>query len=94
MSTAVSKLQTAEIGGRREGLAWLPVVLLPALGGMMLADRPAWVQMWGLAAGLFCGLKWLSWSDYAAGQALGYCQHNNGATCKLYAVDDQVVWTN
>jgi dienelactone hydrolase len=30
--------------------------------------------------------------DYAAGRALGNCQHFNGEACKLYAVDDQVVW--
>ncbi len=30
--------------------------------------------------------------DYAAGRALGNCQRNNGNTCALYAVNDDVVW--
>jgi dienelactone hydrolase len=29
--------------------------------------------------------------DYATGKALGFCQRS-GQVCKLYAVDDQVVW--
>ena len=33
-----------------------------------------------------------STGDYAIGRALGYCQRG-GQTCKLYAVDDKVVWT-
>ena len=36
---------------------------------------------WGYATG-----------DYVTGRALGFCQRS-GQTCKLYAVDDQVVWT-
>lgn len=36
---------------------------------------------WGYATG-----------DYVTGRALGYCQRS-GQTCKLYAVDDDVVWT-
>lgn len=35
---------------------------------------------WGYATG-----------DYVTGRALGYCQRS-GQICKLYAVDDQVVW--
>jgi hypothetical protein len=35
---------------------------------------------WGFASG-----------DYATGKALGYCQRT-GQSCKLYAVDDDVVW--
>jgi len=30
--------------------------------------------------------------DYAAGRAMGNCQRNNGNTCVLYAVNDDVVW--
>jgi dienelactone hydrolase len=30
--------------------------------------------------------------DWAVGRALGYCQARKGLPCKLYAVDDQVVW--
>jgi hypothetical protein len=30
--------------------------------------------------------------DYAAGRALGNCQRNNGNTCAMYAVNDDVVW--
>jgi dienelactone hydrolase len=30
--------------------------------------------------------------DWAAGRALGNCQWRSGKTCKLYAVDDDVVW--
>lgn len=37
---------------------------------------------WGYATG-----------DYATGRALGYCQRS-GQTCQLYAVDDNVVWTD
>ncbi len=32
--------------------------------------------------------------DYAVGRALGNCQRSGHKACKLYAVDDQVVWTN
>jgi dienelactone hydrolase len=31
--------------------------------------------------------------DWAVGRALGFCQARTGVTCRLYAVDDQVVWT-
>jgi dienelactone hydrolase len=34
---------------------------------------------------------WAS-GDWAAGRALGNCQWRSGKTCKLYAVDDDVVW--
>ncbi len=30
--------------------------------------------------------------DWAAGRALGFCQARRGIVCKLYAVDDDVVW--
>ncbi len=30
--------------------------------------------------------------DYAVGRAMGNCQRNNGNTCVLYAVNDDVVW--
>jgi dienelactone hydrolase len=30
--------------------------------------------------------------DWARGRALGFCQQRRGAPCKLYAVDDDVVW--
>ncbi len=30
--------------------------------------------------------------DWAMGRALGFCQARRGAPCKLYAVDDEVVW--
>jgi dienelactone hydrolase len=30
--------------------------------------------------------------DWALGKALGYCQSRRGLPCKLYAVDDDVVW--
>jgi hypothetical protein len=33
-----------------------------------------------------------STGDYAVGRALGFCQRS-GQACKLYAVDDKVVWT-
>lgn len=31
--------------------------------------------------------------DWALGRALGYCQRSRGRPCRLYAVDDEVVWT-
>lgn len=34
---------------------------------------------------------WAS-GDWAAGRALGFCQARRGIVCKLYAVDDDVVW--
>ena len=34
---------------------------------------------------------WAS-GDWALGRALGNCQQRRGAPCKLYAVDDDVVW--
>ena len=34
---------------------------------------------------------WAS-GDWAAGRALGFCQARRGVVCKLYAVDDDVVW--
>ncbi len=30
--------------------------------------------------------------DWASGRALGFCQARRGAPCRLYAVDDEVVW--
>jgi hypothetical protein len=30
--------------------------------------------------------------DWAMGRALGFCQSARGLACKLYAVDDDVVW--
>ena len=30
--------------------------------------------------------------DWAMGRALGFCQRRSGERCKLYAVDDDVVW--
>lgn len=36
---------------------------------------------WGVARG-----------DWALGRALGWCQRTRGQPCRLYAVDDQVVW--
>ena len=30
--------------------------------------------------------------DWAMGRALGFCQSTRGVTCKLYAVDEDVVW--
>lgn len=30
--------------------------------------------------------------DWAAGHALGFCQRGRGVRCRLYAVDDEVVW--
>lgn len=35
---------------------------------------------------------WAS-GDWALGRALGYCQSRRGEPCRLYAVDDDVVWT-
>jgi len=32
-----------------------------------------------------------AFGDYATGKAIGYCQRS-GQICKLYAVDDDVVW--
>ena len=31
--------------------------------------------------------------DWALGRALGFCQARRGVACKLYAVDDEVVWS-
>jgi hypothetical protein len=36
---------------------------------------------WGYATG-----------DYVTGRAIGFCQRS-GQTCKLYAIDNEVVWT-
>ena len=33
-----------------------------------------------------------AFGDWAVGRALGFCQARRGASCKLYAVDHQVVW--
>lgn len=30
--------------------------------------------------------------DWAVGRALGFCQQRRGAPCRLYAIDDEVVW--
>jgi hypothetical protein len=30
--------------------------------------------------------------DWAVGRALGFCQARSGLPCRLYAVDDHVVW--
>jgi hypothetical protein len=30
--------------------------------------------------------------DWAIGRAIGFCERRRGAPCRLYAVDDDVVW--
>jgi hypothetical protein len=41
---------------------WLPVALLPAAVLLVApAAWPPWLVMWLLAAGLYAGLKWLTW---------------------------------
>lgn len=37
------------------------------------------------------GIGWAT-GDWAVGRALGLCQARRGLKCKLYAVDDEVVW--
>ncbi len=37
------------------------------------------------------GVGWAT-GDWAVGRALGLCQARRGLKCKLYAVDDEVVW--
>jgi hypothetical protein len=44
-----------------------------------------------LALGPKGALGWAT-GDWALGRALGFCQRRNGDRCKLYAVDDDVVW--
>ncbi len=38
------------------------------------------------------GVAGFASGDWALGRALGFCQARRGAPCKLYAVDDDVVW--
>jgi dienelactone hydrolase len=38
------------------------------------------------------GAAGLATGDWAAGRALGYCQTRRGLPCKLYAIDNDVVW--
>ena len=38
------------------------------------------------------GASGFATGDWALGRALGFCQARRGAPCKLYAVDDDVVW--
>jgi dienelactone hydrolase len=38
------------------------------------------------------GAGGFAYGDWAIGRALGFCQARRGAACKLYAVDQQVVW--
>jgi dienelactone hydrolase len=45
-----------------------------------------------LALGPRGAIGWAT-GDWAPGRALGFCQRRNGERCKLYAVDDDVVWT-
>jgi dienelactone hydrolase len=40
------------------------------------------------------GAAGFAYGDWAIGRALGLCQSRRGAPCKLYAVDQQVVWRN
>ena len=40
------------------------------------------------------GAAGFAYGDWAIGRALGFCQSRRGAPCKLYAVDQQVVWRN
>ena len=37
------------------------------------------------------GATGYAFGDYATGKAIGFCQRS-GQLCKLYAVDDDVVW--
>ena len=45
----------------------------------------------GIAGAAWYALM-LSSGDWAMGRALGFCQRRSGDRCKLYAVDDDVVW--
>jgi dienelactone hydrolase len=40
------------------------------------------------------GAVGFAYGDWAIGRALGFCQARRGAQCKLYAVDQKVVWRN
>ena len=40
------------------------------------------------------GAVGFAYGDWAIGRALGFCQARLGAPCKLYAVDQHVVWRN
>ncbi len=40
------------------------------------------------------GAVGFAYGDWAIGRALGFCQARRGAPCKLYAVDQKVVWRN
>jgi dienelactone hydrolase len=40
------------------------------------------------------GAAGFAYGDWAIGRALGFCQARRGAPCKLYAVDQKVVWRN
>lgn len=44
-----------------------------------------------IALGASGAVGWAT-GDWAPGRALGFCQARRGAPCKLYAVDDEVVW--
>src|SRR5881628_1908693 len=43
------------------GVAWGPLLVLPAVVLLAGWDWPGWVLMWSLAFAIYSGCKWLSW---------------------------------
>lgn len=95
----------AERGFSRSGLVPRPPATQHAAIGdvaKLPAATPARAQVYGrflaakspraFAIGPNGAAGWAT-GDWAMGRALGFCQARRGVACKLYAVDDDVVWT-
>src|SRR5262245_2038330 len=46
-----------------KALAWLPLVVMPAVVLLVGSGWPAWVFMWALAVSVYAGLKWLTYTN-------------------------------
>lgn len=42
-------------------MAWIPLLILPAVAILARDRLPAWGFMWALSFAIFAGLKWLTW---------------------------------
>lgn len=55
-------------------LAWLPVVLFPALAIAVSWNSPAWGQMWALAFAIFASFKWLTFAESKAARKASWSE--------------------
>jgi Membrane bound O-acyl transferase family len=75
----MSVVTSMKIVTRKSNISvWLPLLVMPILAGVFANQFPAWVFMWLLSFSIYFGLKWLTFAEYAAtnavtfGRSVGY----------------------